>query len=69
MHLNDNLCHSGHKINAGPEISDLKLEVHSFTQEVNAILTDLQDIRDATKRQNIVRFTMICICQLARSKR
>ena len=53
MHLNDALSCSGHNLNADPEISGLKLDIHSLTQEVNATVTHLQDIRDATERHTM----------------
>ena len=35
MHLSDALSQSGHKLNTDPEISGLKLDIHSLTQVVN----------------------------------
>ena len=49
--------------NADPEISVFKLDIHSLVQEVNATVTQLQDIRDATEKdsvlQNLIHFVLV----------
>ena len=55
MHLTDVSCHSGNILNADSEISGLKLDIHSLTQEVNATVTHLQDIRDAAGEDNVLQ--------------
>ena len=53
------LSQYGHKLNTDPEITGLRFDVHSLSQEVNATVTPLQDIRDATEKilQDIIQFT------------
>ena len=55
MHLSDALSHSGDKLYADPEISGLKLDIHSIAQEVNHTVTHLQDIRDVTEKDNVLQ--------------
>ena len=52
MHLSDVLSWHGHELNADPEITGLKHDIHSFSQEVNVTVTHLQDICDATEKYN-----------------
>ena len=55
MYFSVALIHSRHNLSVNPEISGLKLDIHSLAQEANTIGTHLQDIRHATEKDNVLQ--------------
>ena len=55
MHFSYALSYSGHNLHADPDISGLKLDIHSLAQKINARVTNLLNVRDATEKDNVLQ--------------
>ena len=63
MHWSNVLSQSEYELNADPENTELKLDIHSLSQEVNTTVTHLQYIQDTTEKdstlKDLIKFVLL----------